>query len=57
MYFTNLTYDFGFFQLSTWLTAAILFLKSLRLNGKKDITNEFYTLKIAMLHVLHKSEL
>ena len=57
MYYTNLNYDFGFFKLSTWPTAAILFWKTLRLNGKIDITNEFYTSKIAILHVLHKSEI
>ena len=57
MYYANLNYDFGFFPFSPWPTAAILFWKNLRLNSKIDITNEFYTLKITILHVLHKSEL
>ena len=54
MYYRNLNYDIGFFQFSIWPTASILiWSKNLRLNGKMDITSEFYTTKIAILHVYY----
>ena len=58
MYFTNLNYDFRFFSIFNMADGRHLHLKKPQIEWKKmDITNEYYTPKKAIPHVLHKSEL